>query len=68
MPYKSKAQQGFFHAAEERGEMSPKVVKEFDSASKGMKLPKRVAKKASGDRIKGYSSGGRIKMAKLGCK
>ena len=46
MPYVSKAQQGYFHAALERGKMSPKVVKEFDKASKGHKhLPYHVKKK-----------------------
>jgi hypothetical protein len=45
MPYKSKAQQGKFHAMEERGEISPKVVREFDKASKGKKLPARVKPK-----------------------
>lgn len=42
MPYKSKAQQGFFHAHPEKvgGE---KVVKEWDKASKGEKnLPDHV--------------------------
>ncbi len=33
------------HAAESRGEISPKVVKEFDKASKGKKLPARIKKK-----------------------
>ena len=43
MPYKSKAQQRFFHsaAAKEAG-IKPKTVKEFDSASKGKKLPEKV--------------------------
>jgi len=68
MPYKSEAQRGKFHAMEERGEISPKVVKEFDKASKGMKLPKKVAKMCGGGSIKGYSSGGKVKMSKLGCK
>lgn len=45
MPYKSDAQRKKFHAMEARGEISPKVVKEFDTASKGKKLPKKVAKK-----------------------
>lgn len=46
MPYKSLKQERYFHAAEERGEISPKVVKEFDQASKGLKLPERVKKKS----------------------
>lgn len=43
MPYKSDAQRRYFHAAEARGEISPKVVNEFDKASKGMKLPEYKA-------------------------
>lgn len=42
--YKSKAQQGYFHAAEKRGEISPSVVHEYDKASKGKKLPEHVGK------------------------
>jgi hypothetical protein len=45
MPYKSDAQRKKFHAMEARGEISPKVVKEFDKASKGKKLPAKVKKK-----------------------
>lgn len=45
MPYKSDAQRKKFHAMEERGEINPKVVKEFDKASKGKKLPNKVKKK-----------------------
>lgn len=46
MPYVSDAQRGFFHTktAREKG-ITAKMVKEFDEASKGMKLPKRVKKK-----------------------
>jgi hypothetical protein len=45
MPYKSKAQQGFMHAAAARGDISKNVVAEFDKASKGQKnLPQRVKK------------------------
>ena len=29
----------------ERGEISPKVVSEWDEASKGLKLPERIRKK-----------------------
>ena len=46
MPYKSKAQERLFHAKEERGEISAEVVKEFDKASKGKKLPEKVKPKA----------------------
>ena len=45
MPYKSKAQRGKMHAMAERGEISKKVVAEFDKASKGKKLPAKVKKK-----------------------
>lgn len=45
MPYKSDAQRKKFHAMEARGEIDPKTVKEFDQASKGMKLPERVKPK-----------------------
>lgn len=43
MPYKSEAQRKYFHAAAERGDISKKTVAEFDKASKGAKLPERVA-------------------------
>ncbi len=45
MPYKSKAQQGKFHELEKQGKISPKVVAEWDKASKGKKLPARASKK-----------------------
>lgn len=45
MPYKSDKQRRFFHAAEARGEISKATVKEFDQASKGLKLPARVSGK-----------------------
>lgn len=44
MPYKSDAQRKYFHAAEARGEISPKTVNEFDKASKGKKLPEHAGK------------------------
>lgn len=45
MPYKSKAQQGFFHTktAQKKG-ITKATVKEFDKASKGKKLPKKIKK------------------------
>lgn len=43
MPYKSKAQQAKFHVLLEQGKISPKVVKEYDQASKGLNLPERVS-------------------------
>lgn len=42
MPYKSKAQQRFFHAALMRGDIDRKTVKEYDNASRGKKLPEKV--------------------------
>ncbi len=49
MPYKSDQQRKYFHWAEEQGKIKPSVVKEFDEASKGKKLPKYVkTKKALG--------------------
>jgi hypothetical protein len=45
MPYVSKAQQGYMHAAAERGEIPKSVVKEFDKASKGhTDLPEHAGK------------------------
>jgi len=43
MPYKSHAQRKFFHTktARKKG-ITKKMVKKFDKASKGRKLPKRV--------------------------
>ena len=46
MPYKSDAQRRKFHAMQNKGEISAKVVKEFDKASKGKKMPERVKTKA----------------------
>lgn len=41
-PYSSDAQRKFFHTATAKKEgISAKTVKEFDKASKGMKLPAR---------------------------
>lgn len=42
MPYKSDQQRKYFHYAESVGKIKPSVVKEFDEASKGKKLPKFV--------------------------
>jgi len=43
MPYSSQAQRRLFHAKESRGEIKPSVVKEFDTASKGLNLPEHVS-------------------------
>lgn len=54
MPYKSGSQRGKMHAMAERGEISKKVVKEFDRESKGQKdLPEHVKKKKGGEGRKG---------------
>jgi hypothetical protein len=46
MPYKSKAQQRFFHSAgAKRAGIKPATVKEYDTASRGKKLPAKAAKK-----------------------
>ena len=47
MPYKSLAQERFFHSAgAKKAGIKPSVVKEFDRATKGKKLPMRVSKKS----------------------
>jgi hypothetical protein len=58
MPYKSDAQRKFMHAAMDRGEIKPSVVKEYDRASKGKKLPEhvRVAKQAVRDHNKMHAA------------
>lgn len=50
MPFKSKAQAAYMHAAMKRGEMKPSVVEEFDAASKGHMghLPEHVKQMAHG--------------------
>lgn len=45
MPYKSEAQRRKFHELAKQGKMDPKTVREFDEASKGMKLPDRIKPK-----------------------
>lgn len=52
MPYKSDKQRKFFHAAEERGEISHATVEEYDKASKGKKLPEKVKSKKHGSKAK----------------
>ena len=43
MPYKSDAQRRKFHAMLNRGEISAATVAHWDKATKGKKLPERVA-------------------------
>ena len=45
MPYKSLAQEGYFHANKKKLEAQGVNVDEWDAATKGKKLPKKVAKK-----------------------
>lgn len=46
MPYKSDAQRRFFHSSgAKKAGISKETVKEFDEASKGMKLPEHKYKK-----------------------
>lgn len=52
MPFKSEAQRKFMNAAANRGEIKKSVVDEFNQASKGMKLPKKVAKHYEGGQVK----------------
>ena len=59
MPYKSAAQRGYMHAAEKRGDISSKVVGEFDRASVGKKLPARAAMKGKSLKGKSFSRGRR---------
>lgn len=55
MPYASDAQRRFFHTATARRKgITVKVVKEFDQASKGKKLPARKKAKKPGDRYNAY--------------
>lgn len=42
VPYKSQAQAAAMHAKADEGEISRSVIDEFDEASKGKKLPKKV--------------------------
>ena len=57
MPYKSKAQQKFFHQALKEGKISKETVDKWDSESRGKKLPKKAPKK-------GPSKIGKIKEIK----
>ena len=44
MPYKSQAQAGYFHTHKAELEKQGVNVKEWDEATKGKKLPKKVKK------------------------
>ena len=58
MPYKSEAQRAYFNANRAKMERQGVDVDEWNSASKGMKLPKRAKGK---DKKSGWAS-----LAKLG--
>ena len=60
MPYKSEAQRKFFHtAAAKKAGIKESDVEEWDSASKGLKLPKRVGKKKGGKKKVRFHRGGK---------
>jgi hypothetical protein len=44
-PYKSKAQEGYFHANKAKLEKQGVNVSEWDAATKGKQLPERAPKK-----------------------
>lgn len=50
MPYKSLKQEGYMHAHPEI--LGKKGLKEWDAATKGTKLPKKVSKRKSGSKVK----------------
>jgi hypothetical protein len=60
MPYKSDAQRAYFNANRAKLEQQGVDVDEWNSASKGMKLPKRAKGK---DKKSGWTS-----LANLGAK
>ncbi len=62
MPYVSKKQERFFHTktAAEKG-IKPSTVKEFDHASKGLKLPEQANKSGSHDNRHHNATDKRIK-------
>lgn len=43
MPFKSEAQRKFMNAAANRGDIKQSTVDEFNKASRGMKLPKKLS-------------------------
>lgn len=45
MPYKSKAQAAYFHTHKKQLAKQGVNISEWDKASKGLKLPKKVKKK-----------------------
>lgn len=51
MPYKSRAQQRLFHHLVAQGKLAPEVAEEYDTASKGKKIPQYVKRKAFGGQV-----------------
>jgi hypothetical protein len=51
MPYKSQAQRRLFHHLVAQGKLAPEVAEEYDTASKGKKLPQHVKRKAFGGQV-----------------
>jgi hypothetical protein len=58
MPYQSEAQRRKFHELLKQGKISKQTVDEFDSASRGLKLPERVAVSQSKHLKPKYSTAG----------
>ena len=52
MPYKSEAQRKYFHANAKKLEKQGVDVAEWDSASKGTKLPKKASKTKKTNTVK----------------
>ena len=52
MPYRSRKQQRYMHAAAERGEISQKTVQEFDRATDFSNLPESAPKRKKNPRKK----------------
>lgn len=62
MPYKSQAQKAKFKQMEKEGKIKSSTVREFDDASKGLKLPKKVSvEKATPPAKKNISSTDQIR-------
>jgi hypothetical protein len=52
MPYQSDAQRRFFHSSgAKKAGIKPSTVKEYDMASKGMKLPEKKNKNMLADAL-----------------
>ena len=68
MPFKSKAQQRYMHAKADDGEISKKVVKEFDKETDFDNLPEKAKKKVekkAGKFIEAFARGFFYKLAEM---